>query len=130
LCECKRRQYICSKESNDAITKAFSIKYCRILNKVKQEARKQHYNRLIVKSDNKIKTMENIIKQETGKVHVTEQMPSFLINSEKIGDPEKVSEVFNSFFLSVAENLNLHQVGKEDPISFFKRFISLQIPWC
>jgi hypothetical protein len=39
-------------------------------------------------------------------------MPSLLINNEKIKDPEKISDVFNSFFLSVAENLNLYQVGK------------------
>jgi hypothetical protein len=46
-------------------------------------------------------------------------MSSFLINDEKIKDPEKVSDVSNSFFLSIAENLNLHHVGKEVPISFF-----------
>jgi len=28
--------------------------------------------------------------------------------------------MFSSFFLLIAENLNLHQVGKEDPISFLK----------
>jgi hypothetical protein len=53
-------------------------------------------------------------------------MPSLLTN-EKIKDSGKVADVFNSFFLSIAENLNLHQVGKEHPISF-KRCISLQIP--
>jgi hypothetical protein len=47
-------------------------------------------------------------------------MPFLLINDEKMKDPEKVADVFNSFFLSVAENLNLHQVGKEDPIAFLK----------
>jgi hypothetical protein len=47
-------------------------------------------------------------------------MPSLLINYEKIKDPEKVADVFNSFFLSIAENLNLHQVGREDPISFYE----------
>jgi hypothetical protein len=63
----------------------------------------------------------NIIKQDTGKIHVTEQIPSLLIiNNEKIKDPEKVANVFSSFFLSVAENLNVRQVGKEDPISFLK----------
>jgi hypothetical protein len=72
----------------------------------------------MAKFDNKIKTTWNIIKQETGKLHVTEQMPSLLMNDEEIKDPEKVSNVFNSFFLSIAENLNLHQVGKDDPISF------------
>jgi hypothetical protein len=39
-------------------------------------------------------------------------MPSHQINDEKIQDPEKVADVFNNFFLSIAENLNLHQVGK------------------
>jgi hypothetical protein len=39
---------------------------------------------------------------------------------KKLKDPEKVADVFRSFFLSIAENLNLHQVGKGDPISFIK----------
>jgi hypothetical protein len=60
-----------------------------------------------------------MIKQDTGKVDVAEEMPSLLI-SEKINDPGKVADVFNSFSLSIAENLNLHQVGKEDPVSFLK----------
>jgi hypothetical protein len=47
-------------------------------------------------------------------------MPSLLINDEKIKYREKVADVFNNFFLSVAENVNLHQVGREDPISFLK----------
>jgi hypothetical protein len=33
-------------------------------------------------------------------------------------DPEKIAYVFNNFFLSIAENLNLHQMGKEGPILF------------
>jgi hypothetical protein len=107
-----------SRDSNDAVIKAFYITYCEILNKVIQQAKRQHYNRIIAKSNNKIKTIWNIIKQETGKMHATEQMPSLLINDEKIEDPEKVADIFNSFFLSTAENLNLYQVGKEEPISF------------
>jgi hypothetical protein len=38
---------------------------------------------------------------------------------EKIKDPEKVADVFNSFFLSIAENLYLNQEEK-DPIYFLK----------
>jgi hypothetical protein len=49
-------------------------------------------------------------------------MPSPLINNEKMKDPENVTDVFNSFFLSIAENLKLQQVRKEDPISFLKDF--------
>jgi hypothetical protein len=40
---------------------------------------------------------------------------------KKIKDSEEIADVFNSFYLSLAENLNLYQVGKEDPISFFPK---------
>jgi len=33
---------------------------------------------------------------------------------KKIKDSEEIADVFNSFYLSIAENLNLYQVGKED----------------
>jgi hypothetical protein len=47
-------------------------------------------------------------------------MPSLLIRNEKIKVPKKVAHVVNSFFLYIPENLNLHPVGKEDPISFLE----------
>jgi hypothetical protein len=47
-------------------------------------------------------------------------MPSLLINKEKIKYSEKFADALKSFFLSIAENLNLHQVGEENPISFLK----------
>jgi hypothetical protein len=55
----------------------------KFLIKLYRRLKKRHYNRLIAKSDNKIKTTWNIIKQETGKIHVTEQMPFLLTNNEK-----------------------------------------------
>jgi hypothetical protein len=45
----KRILYIDSRDSNDAIIKAFYIKYCKIFNRVIQEAKKEHYKRLIAK---------------------------------------------------------------------------------
>jgi hypothetical protein len=54
-------------------TQEHFIKYCKILNNVINEAKKQHYSRLTAKSDNKIKTTWNIIKRETGKMHLSEQ---------------------------------------------------------
>jgi hypothetical protein len=52
-----------NRDGNVPIIKAFYIKYCKRLNKVIQVAEKQHYNRLITKSDNKIKTTWNVIKK-------------------------------------------------------------------
>jgi hypothetical protein len=89
---------IYSRKNNDPNTRAFYIKYCKILNNVIKEAKKQHYSRLIAKSDNKIKTAWNIIRRKTGKIHLTENMPSLLTNNEKVKDPGTEANAFNIFF--------------------------------
>jgi hypothetical protein len=48
--------------------------------------------------NNQIKTIWNIIKQQTGKLHLTEQIPSLLINDEKVKDLEEIAGAFNTFF--------------------------------
>jgi hypothetical protein len=63
-----------------------------------------------------MKTTWNIIKSESGKLHLTEQLPSVLINSEKVNDPQIIVDAFNTFFLQITENLNLHQVERGDVI--------------
>ena len=67
---CKRKisLYTLTKNSNDLKARAHYMKYCKMLKKVIKEAKKQLYDRLIAKSDNKIKTTWNIIKNETGRV--------------------------------------------------------------
>jgi hypothetical protein len=37
---------------------------------------------------------------------------SLLINSENVMDPKIVADAFKTFFLTVAENLHLHQGGE------------------
>jgi hypothetical protein len=120
--------YIYSRNSNDPNTRAFYIKYCKILNNVIKEAKKQHYSRLITKSDNKIKTTWNIVKRVTGKVHVTEQVTSLSTDNGKVKDPETVAKAFNIFFLTITESLNLHIMGKEDAISFLKDAFPVKFP--
>jgi hypothetical protein len=71
--------------------RAYYIKYCKILSRVINGAKRQHYCRLITKLDNQIKTTCNIIKHETGKLHLTEQIPSLLINDE-VKDPEVTAD--------------------------------------
>jgi hypothetical protein len=78
--------------------RAYYIKYCKLVSRVIEGAKRQHYCRLTAKSNNQIKTTWNIIKPETGKLHLTEQMPSLLINDQKVKDPEVIADVFNTFF--------------------------------
>jgi hypothetical protein len=47
-----------------------------------------------------MKTTWDIIKEGTGKIHVTEQMLSLLITDEKTKHPKKLADLSNTFFLS------------------------------
>jgi hypothetical protein len=55
----------------------------KIIIKVVKEARKQHYCRLIAKSNNKIKINMEHYKERDRKVHSMEQFPTLLVNDEK-----------------------------------------------
>jgi hypothetical protein len=95
--------------------RAYYIKYCKILSTVIKEARRQHYCRLIAKSDNLIKTTWNIIRYEIGKLYLTEEIPSLLINDEEAKNTDVTADAFNTFLLTITENLNLHQEVKVMP---------------
>lgn len=51
-------------------------------------------------------------------MHSTEQIPSFLIKSKELNDPGNAAIACSNTFLTLAEILNLHQMGKEDVILF------------
>jgi len=50
-CKHKRNLYAFTKNNNDPKAKAHYTKYCKIIIKVIKETRKQHYCRLIAKSN-------------------------------------------------------------------------------
>lgn len=60
------------------------------------------------------------IKKEARKLHSTKQMSSLVINNTNLMGLENMATAFNNFFLSVTENLNLHQVWKEDATLFLQ----------
>jgi hypothetical protein len=68
------------------------------------------------------------VKRETGKVHVTEQIPSVFTDSGKVKDRGRVVNAFNNFFLTITESLNLHKMGKEDAVSFLKDTFPVKFP--
>jgi hypothetical protein len=124
-CQHKRSLYIHSR-SNKPHMRAYYNKYCKILTRVIKEAKRQHYRRLIEKSDNKIKTTWNIIKHESGKLYPMEQISSVLINKDKVNDSQKIADASNTFFL--IENLGLHQEAGGDAIAFLKNAFPRKFP--
>jgi hypothetical protein len=107
--------------------RAYYLRYCKILSRVIKEAKRQHYNRLITKFNNQIKTTWNIIRHERGKSHLTEQIPSLLINDEKVKDPKDIADAFNTFFLTITQ-INLHQEAGDDAISFLREAFPEKFP--
>ena len=65
------------------------------------------------KSNNKIKTTWNI-KEDTGKVHTVQLVPTLLVNDEKFKAPSNVASAFNNFFITVTEKLNIQQIEDGD----------------
>jgi hypothetical protein len=53
-----------------------------------------------------------------------EQIPPVLKNNEKVNDPQKIADAFNTFFLKINENLDLCQEARGSAISFLKNAFS------
>jgi len=89
----KRRLYAFPNNSNYPHAKVDYIQYFKKLRKVIQHDAKRHYSRLIAKSNNKIKNMENY-KKETGKVHSVKHVPLVTYENCKIRGSNKRDQCF------------------------------------
>jgi hypothetical protein len=63
-----------------------------------------------------MKTTQNTAKREREKFTYHKRQP-VLIRGEQVKDPGKVAHVFNNFFLTITENVN---IWKADAITFLK----------
>jgi hypothetical protein len=57
----------------------------------------------------------DIIRKETGKVNSVEQVPTLLVNDERLKDP--TGAAFNNYLTRINEKLNIQQREKGDAIS-------------
>jgi hypothetical protein len=93
-CIHKRDLCLISRNSNDVNLKRHYKLYCKILARVIKEAKRLIYNRLVINSDNKMKTTWNIIKAETNRT-----------KGHTLNIFQNSPEAFNKYFLSVAEKI-------------------------
>ena len=77
--------------------------------KSNKRSKKEFYDRLIAKTDNKIKTTWNIIKNGTGRMNPIEQVPTSLVNIGTLKDQTTVTNNFKNFFLTTLEKSNIHK---------------------
>jgi hypothetical protein len=101
----RRELYLNSKHSNDPTLKEFYKLYCKILSRVIKEAKKRQYNKRILTSKNKTKTIWNIVKTETGKKTEKEGIPLINYNGLLIDNQQAISSIFNNYFSTIAEEI-------------------------
>jgi hypothetical protein len=101
----KRDLYLRCKYSNDQRLKNDYKTYCKILSTLIILAKHLQYNKQISNSNNKPKTLWNIVNLETGKNRRKEQISLLHTRKSIIRDPPTIANAFNNYFLTVAGNL-------------------------
>jgi len=52
-------------------------------------------------------------KEERGKVYSMEEVPTLLVNDEKLNDPTDTVKAFNNLFTAITEKLNIRKYRNE-----------------
>jgi hypothetical protein len=112
---CKRKEalyIICKNTQNPKLGSYYKI-YSKILSAVIRTAKKMHYNNLLSRSHNKVKTMWNFVKTDINKLN-RNNVPPLNIEGSPANDYQELACVFNNYFIKVT---NLTQTGnlKYDP---------------
>ena len=79
--------------------------YKKIHNRVIIEAKKMHNDNFIHHLQNKSKAMWHLINEELGKG--TNRVRNVKLNSSKsiVNDPEQVANIFNNYYVNIADNI-------------------------
>jgi len=81
-----------------------------------REAKRRENDKYILHANHKSKAVWQIINKETGRSSSNKQDIKIIWNSEEITNPEKVAELFNSYFVKISEEL-LKKNGNRIPNS-------------
>jgi hypothetical protein len=115
-CANKRKLYLLYRSSNDSNLKKYCKNYCKILSTVIVAAKKQYYNKLLLKSNNKAKATWNIVKTVTNSNNISNNISSMKINDKLSSDSLTIANAFNVYFSSLAENF-LNKFTEENTTS-------------
>jgi hypothetical protein len=104
-CKRKRELILLCRHSNDANLKSYYKLYSKILAKVIKAAKKLHYNRIILNSENKMKTTWRIINEEKGKPKHDSGIQSLMLNNKLIRNQKEIADTFNRYFITIADSI-------------------------
>jgi hypothetical protein len=109
FCKRKKELFVLCKISNNHNLKLYYKKYCLILTKIICNAKKLHYNNIILRFKNKIKITWKIINSEREITHQDTSVPLLELDDKIITNQLKIANLCNSYFLAVADSINVNK---------------------
>src|SRR5215469_16315210 len=98
--------------SNVKKHKLYYKQYCKILSKVIKEAKRFYYKEIITKSNNKIKTMWNIINKEIGNSTNENSIKSLRINNHTVYIQASIPNEFNNYFSNIVDGSGIKEINE------------------
>jgi hypothetical protein len=102
-----KRIILLSKHSNDSNVKTYFKQYCKILSKIIPAAKELYYNRIIAKSNKKIRRSWKIINEVQGKTKQNTGIHSIVTDNKVVMNQNKIPHAFNRYFLSTVDSIIL-----------------------
>jgi hypothetical protein len=97
-CQHKRNLYMLCRNVKNPILYTSYKKYCRILREDIKAAKRNYYNKLIAKTNNKPKTLWGIVNKITGKCKNTCHPMEIVLDGVKYEDSQNIANAINSNF--------------------------------
>jgi hypothetical protein len=113
-CKNKRVLYDEVKICKNPILYTYYKNYCKILNRVINQAKKMSYKKQIKYSRNKVRTTWRIINNELLKKHNRENIHALIIEGKETSNLNDIANTFNKYFTEVADSIHKH-IKENDP---------------
>jgi thiamine kinase-like enzyme len=95
-----------SRNSSDPNIKSYYKAYCKSLARDIIVTKRSYYDKLIINSNDRVKSAWNIVKTLTGRKSQDDTSPVFHNNfSRSMSNLSNISESFNRYFLSVPDSI-------------------------
>jgi hypothetical protein len=110
-CIKKRELFFKYRENkNNLQLKNHYKKYCQILKKVINEAKKQYFYKQVAASSNKVKTAWKTIKDNLGNPHYDDIINKIKSESRVLESPTEIADAFNEYFIHTITNVNIKHI--------------------
>ena len=103
-CQRKWDLYKLYKTTQDLNFKNYYKNFTKILSEVIKAAKKIHYNKLFIRSKNKVKTMWNLVRSETNKQGNNNDLPLNMEEKTVTGIHE-LANLFNNYFVNATYSI-------------------------